>query len=697
MGPAERMFPLDFPDVWSWGWLDTGAFIPDFLEFRNSTIDLGLNITLKRAVFPLPIGQDVGLAMESFYIYYGTFEVTTQEFFHLGVMSRQDDVEMIIGVVDAQDRVLMQGYIEDGDATMIPFRTTGPGTYRVLISKWAEFSDLTALNLRLDAVVPEEITFDEAVEGALEGSELVLQDSENIVHQEKVPAAHTYKISTDSNQPGRLSYSFNYPEIIGITPAVEPRILIFAPSFGQAGYQIEYLESLGDTGGSYHYLSWVDEPYYVTVIGSDNTQYTLTNTRPSASLLPINQGFFLQNMESGPHELAYVLHLGQDSVLRANRSSIVGAAYGWEISTVLTDGLYRELQVSVGTDFDSATTYYLPAGTYLVRAYSAASGDAGLYEFNIGPVVEGEGGVSVDVGRPVAIRVGADNLAFYRANLTLTTHDNVTVTSDFEVLNTYGGSVYSASPVLGNRHSGTQWVAYGANTTSYELGTDDSSYSMLCDGVALLVISPVSAVNNTAGPGGNTYHDYAADFLVTFEDFNVGTLNTTNAVNLGTTSVWSNFTLGDPGDVTRLYALRVNCTRGTWMNLSVYLKDASSWTAYAYQNVSGHPQTLKWNALDDTLTGSTGSWASFQIGSVSDQMLIVFKVSGMTTDEGELNIQITPFFTNQLDYPAVPTYSGYSGGGGNWLAANGLVVAGVAAVAVVALVIVVLVLKKRGH
>ncbi len=697
MGPAERMFPLDFPEAWAWGWLDTGAFIPGFVEFRNSTVDLGLNITLKRAVFPLPIGQDVGLAMESFYIYYGTFEVTTQEFFHLGVMSRQDDVEMMIGVVDVQDRVLMQGYIEDGDATIIPFRTTGPGTYRVLISKWAEFSDLTAVDLRLDAVVPEEIAFGEVVEGALEGSELVLQNSESIVHQEKVPAAHTYKIQTDSNQPGRLSYSFNYPEIIGITPAVEPWILISAPLFGQAGYKIAYLEDMGDSGGSYHYLSWVDEPYYATVIGSDNTQYTLTNTRPSASLLPTNQEFFLQNMESGPHELAYVLHLGQDSVLRANRSSIVGNAYTWQMSTVLADGLYRELQVSVGTDFDSATTYYLPAGTYLVTAYSTASADAGLYEFNIGPVVEGQGGVSVDIGRPIAIRVGAENLAFYRANLTLTTHDNVTVTSDFEVLNTYGGSVYSAHPVLGNRHSGTQWVAYGANTTSYELGTDGSSYSMLCDGWALLVIAPVSAVNNTAGPSGNTYHDYAADFFITFEDFNAGTLNATKQVELGTASVWGNFTLGDPGDATELYALRVDCTAGTWMNLSVYADDVSSWTAYAYQNVSGHPQRLQWSALDDTLTGSTSSWASFQIGSISEQMLILFKVSRSSAGEGQLNIEITPFLTNQIEYPAAPTYSGYSGGTGDWLAANGLVVAGVAVVAVVAVVIVVLVLKRRGH
>jgi hypothetical protein len=687
-GPATRWFRFVTDSTASWGWLNDGTYLPRFWEFENTTNEVSLQAEEVIHRFPLAIGGETSLAMKSGHSYYGTFNVTTEEFFHLTLVPLQDGAEMFYHIVDSQGRLLAQDSFSNGNTIIVPFLPSGEGMHTLILFADATSSGPVAINMNLEAVTPQVIEYGEMYQDTMPGSELVVDEDGSVIQDEKVPYAKTYKFSSNLTHPGRIQYAFNYPEISPIHDTYDPYVVFTSALFepGVSGTRDSYESSLG--GLTYYYLSTANESYYATFIGMDNVDYYVTNDMPLVPNLPVNHEFYVENKLAGDEKRAYILNLGQDSILRMNHSSEVNGGYDWDIRTADSNMRLLDRSVFSNVAFEDASIYYLPAGTYLVEGDANANDASGFYQFNLGPVIDGAGAVAIDSGSLTGVRVPTDPLTFYRMNLTMIEQNNVTVEADIYVFNQYGGTVFTANTELGNRQDGVSWQAYGQNRSSYELGLDTSSYSMFCNGSAIIAISPYEVLNNTAGPGGNEYHEYAVDYDLTFEEFGDGIVNATNVASLGSSAIWSNFTLGDPGDASELYVVRLSAPRGVWMNFSVYAEDVTSWSAYAYQDMNGCPQRLSWNDLDDLFVGSTASEASFQMGSISEDILIAFKVERDLADEGSLDIQISPFETTAFENPPPVKY--YSGAGaavpigGDWL----LIGAGVAVVAVVVVVAV---------
>ncbi|TFG14667.1 hypothetical protein EU537_03080 [Candidatus Thorarchaeota archaeon] len=686
-GPATRFFNYGSSNIATWGWLDDGAYLPDFLEFVNTTNEVTLQAQEVRHRFPLAIGAETGLTMKSGHTYYGTFNVTTEEFFHLTLAPMQDGVEMFYVILDGQGRILSQDSFSNGNIIVIPFLPSGEGMYNLILFSDAATAGPVGINLNLEAITPQLIEYGEVYEDTMPGSEWVVGEDGSIIQDEKVPYAMTYEFSSNLTHPGRIQYAFNYPEIFSLVDSYNPYVVFTAGLFepGNPPGRRSYSSSTG--GDTYYYLSAANESYYATFIGSDNVDYYVTNDMPVVPNLPVNREFYLENKLAGDEKRAYILNLGRDSVLRINHSDINGG-YSWDIWTADSESRFIGRSVTSNGVFEDASIYYLPEGRYLVEGDASGDDASGFYQFNLGPVIDGAGPVAIDACSLLGVRVQTDPLTFYRMNLTLIEQNNVTVQTDLYVFNQYGGTVLTADTQLGNRQDGVSWLAYGLNRSSYELGLDTSSYSMFCNGSGIIAIAPYEVLNNTAGSGGNEYHEYTIDYDLTFEEFGDGIANATNVANLGDSPIWSNFTLGDPGDASELYVVRLSAPRGVWMNFSVYAEDVTSWSAYAYQDMNGCPQRLSWNDLDDLFVGSTASEASFQMGSISEDILIAFKVERDLADEGSLDIQISPFETTAFENPPPVKY--YSGAGaavpigGDWL----LIGAGVAVVAVVVVVAV---------
>ncbi len=695
-GPAERTFNFNPYSSASWGWLSDSVLLPEFYDFTTAHPDSSLGSKQMYRVFPLVLGQSNTLLMDSGYIYIGTFNVTNEEFFHMTTTGHQDNVEVDWTVFDYNGRDLVDGGLIGGDIEVTPFPSVGNGTYYLMIAAYSEDTAPVPVDILMESVVPEAIAFGAGVQGNLPGSEIVVNTDQgnSFTYQEKRPNVFTYKVSTNSTEYGCLSFALNYPE--AFTSTYNTRISITSNKFVHGIYS-DYL--WGDApnlpSDSFYYTSFANETYYITVQGMDNVDYMIFNQAANLESLLVNQPFFIQNWQSDNKIQAYKLNLGHDAVLRVNRTETNGG-FDWSFWTIGDSGMYEQLSISEGNTFSSATTMYIPAGRYIVTATSYQHGSTGLYEFNMGPIVDGAGNVAVDSGSLVGIRVPVQDLTFYRTNVTLTTHDNVTVSSDIDFLNMYGGNVRATSATLGNRQTGTSWEAYGNNKTSIVSGFS-TVYDMYCDGNAIIVVAPYQVLNNTGGGGGNEYHIYTANFKVTFEDVGSKVLTADESAIVGSGLVWHNFTLSELGDSSEFYALRITVPAGTWLNISTYAEDVNSGSVYAYQDVMGCPTRLTYNDLQDTMTGSISSEASFQFGSISNDILLVFSVSRQLAGEGYLNIGIQPLKTNTFQYQPLPNYYHYGAIPGPAPAPldPALLIGGVAVVAVV-VVVVVFVLKKRG-
>jgi hypothetical protein len=696
-GPAERAFNFDPYNSASWGWLSNSVLLPNFFDFTTPHPDTSLGSKQMYRVFPLAIGESNTLLMDSGYIYIGTFNVTSQEFFHMTTTCHQDNVDVYWFVYDYNGRGLVESGLEDGDIEVSPFPSVGNGTYYLIIGCDSGDTAPVPVDILIESVVPEAISFGAAVEGNLPGSELVVNTDQgnSFTYQERRPNVFTYKVSTNSTEYGCLSYALNYPE--SMTSTYNTRITITSNKFVD-GSLTDYLWEYGPNlpSDSFYYTSFANETYYITVQGMDNTDFMIFNQAADLTTLPVNQAFFIQNWQSNYKIQAYKLNLGHDAVLRLNRTEWNGG-FSWSLWTIGESGKYEQLTIPEGGSFASATTMLIPAGRYIVTAISYSQSSSGIYEFNMGPIVDGAGNVAVDSGSLVGIRVPVQDLTFYRTNVTLTTHDNVTVSSDIDFLNMYGGVVRQVSATLGNRQTGTSWAAYGSNKTSIVSGFS-TAYDMFCDGDAIIVVAPYQVLNNTGGGGGNQYHRYTANFKVTFEDVGSKVLTADESATVGSGLVWHNFTLSELGDSSEIYALRITVPAGRWLNISTYADDVNSMTVYAYQDVMGCPTYLSWNDLQDTMTGSMNGEGSFQFGSISTDILLVFSVSRTLGGEGYLNIGIRPLKTNTLQYLPLPNYYNYGAVPGPAAAPldPALVIGGVAVVAVV-VVVVVFVLRRQGR
>ncbi|MFW9849236.1 MAG: hypothetical protein ACFFF4_08845 [Candidatus Thorarchaeota archaeon] len=691
-GPADRQFYIGSGYGASWGWLQESKGLPAFYEFVTEHNDTAISESEVYNIFPLELNSEYSLFAESGYSYIGTFNVTDQEFFHMTVTSHQDGLECGFGIIDYQGRWLAEGYIDDSDIVVMPFKSSGNGTYFFYFEFYASDPADVIFDFLIEPVVPEVIAFGDIVEGTLPGSEIKF-DTENDnswVYEQMRPNVHTYKFSSNSTQFGKLSVLFE--NLGGLFLPTNIRADIIGCLFG---YDYTFWQEMDLPSDVFYYTSFANETYYLTIQGMDNVGFTVINQMVDIPALPRNEEFFIQNWQADRIVKPYRLTLGQDSVLRINRTEWNGG-FQWNFMTYGSDGYYKTYNVPEGSSFEGASTIYLPAGKYLITARSEGSSASGLYEFNFGPVLNGAGPVSVDVDRIIGMKVPVEDLMFYRSNVTLMTQDNVTVNVDIDYLNMYGGSVYTTNHQLGNRQSGTSWMGYASNTSTHVLGVSGTSYSMFCDGYAIIAVAPYRIRNNTNGVAEDLF-GRTVDFDVTFDEDGDGIVTEFVTTDLGSGFSWSNFSLWTYGDNNEYYALHLTGAEGVWMNISLLMDqtELNDMWIYAYQDIDGCPQRLNWDYLDDNFLGDLYN-GSFELGGISNDILLVFNVMRYLNVNTTLSIGIDPLTVNELVYLPVPTYYGYGSVPGQVVGIDpALAIVGVGIIAVV-VVVVVVVLKKRG-
>jgi len=681
-GPAERRYYFSQGSGIYEGWLADGTFLPSFHDFVNkSSAPLEIGAFSKRNVFPAEIGVQSSIIIESNALNFGTFNLTDEEFIHVTFGGRSDSADIGMLILDPQGRILTEGYVVGGNIEIVPFNPTGPGMYQMILISYTVSDNLCIADFSIDPVTPIGLPFGGIVDGVLPGSEHIIQDDGAMIQQEKVPTAITYKFGTNWTTPARLQFALNTPEITeDIYYRYEPWIAITAGVFLSEGLPYGYARYLTESSDPFYYQSFQNETYYATVIGMENVGYTLYHDQPAIDELPINQEFYVENV-GGTNDLeVFSLQLSQDSVMRVN-STEGTYGYDWELWTVDDNMMYRWLEVEDNDAFEDAEIYYIPAGEYLLSAECSDSDAWGFFEFNVGPVIDGLGAVAVDNGGLIGVRFDTSVLSLYNLTIALNTHDNITAETDIDVLNTYGGYVTDIEIGLGNRQSGVGWVEYPSNFTSEIIEN-------FCDGFGIAVISLYDVRNNTAGLPGNALGEYTVDYTVGLEDGAPWRYNSTASISIETG--WYNFTLGDPGDAYEYHLLTVDCTEGTWMNVSVYVEDVSDWSCSIYQAVNGTFQRLSWGSLDNNFVGSYSGESAFQVGSISDILYFVFNIERIQAGEGRLDIEINQFLTNSFEFMPSVMYQGTEEPG---LDMGMVPLAAGAGIAIVAVIIVIL--KKK--
>ncbi|TFH07785.1 MAG: hypothetical protein E4H14_07750 [Candidatus Thorarchaeota archaeon] len=699
IGPASRTQWFSPGSMVYRGWLHDGTQLPAFYDFANSTNDYDLGIEQTKNLFGVPIGEQCSLIYEPGTIYCGVFNVTDQEFFHLTISSRQDESGFEILVIDELGRIMGYTELAGGDVTVLPFAPDLPGMYTILVYGEVGHGGVCVLEFLLESITPEILTFGTIVEGVLPGSEfVVLGEGGDIVYNEKAPTVHTYKLAANSTSPGLASYSMNAPELAtDIYEPFEPYLIYTSNSvYVTDGLTMKIGDMFGYPGDSYYYKNFGNESYYVSFIGMEDVSYTLINTLPDISPLPIGEPFYMENMGAIGERRAYTLSLGSDSILKLNTTDT--SDYSWFCYSVGDDGFLHYTGISAATTFHEAPHYYLPAGDYIFMATSDSTDSSCHSQFTLGPIIEGAGGVAVDTGSVVGVRVPTSALTLYQGNVTLVTHDNVSVYQDIDYLNMYGEREALTNPLIGNQQNGIGWIAYGTNFSTTNLGTP-TNYDMFPEGFAIVVLSPYKVLNNTAGLGmANEYFDYTVDYSVTFTDWAPNLFNVTLSAAVTNSAVWANQTLGFPDAGTEYYRFDLTCPVGTWLNVSWWSEDLDTLNnIWLYQNVDGYPSRLDYTDIAETQTGSDQE-GSFQFGCMG-HAIIIFEIDRLQVAEGSLDVRFTPFLTNYFDLDIPLIYvspSGVTGGGGVAPAIDILPVAlGVGAVAVV-IVVVLFVLKKKG-
>ncbi|MHA1588584.1 MAG: hypothetical protein ACTSV9_07420 [Candidatus Thorarchaeota archaeon] len=682
-GPAVTEYSFASHNSYSPGWLADTSFIPVFTEFVNTTND-GLEITVdqKRVVFPLGLGQQSSVILEPYLYHSGTLTLSTEEFIHVTIGCRTDSVSMSVVVYDPEGRNLGSLSLNGGDVRVLPFRPSGPGTYTIRLYPTANVEGLLVAEILPIAVAPQTIQYGEVVDGVLSGSEFVMDaGSGSIVITEKAPTARTYKFSSNLTHAGRIGYSWNYPEfVLPVHMPYEPELKVTSDAFVGSGAVMRYQTQLWGDIGHHYYQSFQGESYYLTVIGMDETVYSIYNEEIGLGQLPLNEAFYLENNHLNSHTAAYQLSLDEDAILKVNSTENVGD-YGWMLFSVFDDMMFRVLSVTDGSTFHNSPSYYIPAGEYVVMGIGNLPA-SGYYQFTMGPVLDALSTLEVSVGSIMGVRFDVSTINWYLNNLSLLTQDNITVSADYTFFNTYGMMVSGYSFSLGNREVGGHWMAFGNNFTTRSL-------SSLADGFLVVAVSPYQVQNNTAGPG-SLYHDYAVEYGIEFEDRWSEVFNQTASITAEATSASHNFTLGDPGDGSETYGFSIACEEGVWYNVSVIVSDVSSWYVLGYHNYSGWTQRLDWPSLNDRLVGSTGSEAAFQVGAISDEIFLSFHATRDLLGEGSFYVEITPLVSNQLDELTIESL-GVPPGAIDWVLLGG-------GIGVVAVVVVggLLIAKKKG-
>jgi len=529
-GPATRDHSFVPWNYFTKGWLDDETLLPRFIDFANTTNDpLTVGAESKRAVFPLSITEPNSVIIDPQYSMYGTFNLTDEEFVHMTIASRQDTTGLEGYIANDEGVIFAEFGLFGGDVQVVPFRPDGPGMYFIYFILYSETNNLCVLDISFESISPIYLPLDSLTQGVLPGSEYAVQNENgDLIHTETAPTAITYKFHSNSSSPERIRYSMNLPELVDdVYAPFEPYIVVTSDSYESKYYVSKYMDYLYIDSGPFFFQSFQDEYYYMTVIGMENVEFNLYHDDAMAPSLPINQEFYIENYGSEQGHDVFSLLLSQDSVLRVNSTSAIN--YDWFLWTVDDNMMYRYTSIDYASSLTDAQFYYIPAGDYIVMAIGDSSivTAQGHFEFNLGPVLDGLGSVSVDNGGLVGVRFDTNALDWLNVSWALNTHGNITVDTDFYIFNTFGGWIGNSDTDLGNRQSGLGWVEYPSNYSS-------SVFNSFTDGFAVVAISPYNVENNTAGLPGNERNDYTLDYTIAVEDGTPWFFNDTATIDMGT-------------------------------------------------------------------------------------------------------------------------------------------------------------------
>ena len=640
--------PANLPFNWmNFGGFSTGVYgnptrLPNFYDFTASDgSGVIVNTTLETRTFSLAFGQHTPVMIERDSVYFGTLPIAGQEFVHLTIDCRQDDVSWSVSVVDPEGRFMASTSGSNGDIVLIPFNPSVDGTYLVILQATPGSTLNTLFDIFPTAVSPQRIGIDEVITGELPTGEIVINDETgSLVHKELAPTAHTYKFwSPDSL--ASISYSYNYPEMfVGIT---QPPAIFFTSDSFEYGYDggSRYVDAIGSpTSGVYNYIG---DTHYVTVMGGDNIEYTLYHQAIDETPLPVNQEFQIENYFSTADTRAYRLTLEEDSILRVNSTAGGG---DFTIRTVVEyeDGYRVERSIIDAASLVGGTDYYMPAGNYMVEI-GVASGVNEWIEFNLGPITTD---TEADIVRMGGFYVPTSVFQLYNLSLYLDNHDNVTVSLAITVRDLSDIPIANANIDLANWWDGSSLMTNPSDPNNMTLMLGSRIWH---DDLAFVGICAYDVANNTVG-ATNHYEDYPVNLTIEWVNRLSTFYNDTTSLDVASTVDSYNFTLPLPGDSVEYYGVDLNTTKGTWYNVSIRTGDITTFTATLFSEVDGRSHDTSWNDLNDAQTGSLPE-ISFQFGAISDvSHLQIYTVRNLATD-GFLWIQITPMVTHTLELPEI--------------------------------------------
>ena len=627
---------------WATGPFDNPTLLPAFFDFEASDgSDHVINTTLETRTFGLTFGQETPVLADVGYSYFGTLGISGQEFVHLTIDSRQDDVSWAVGVIDPEGRFITVIGGSGGDILTIPFKPTIAGTYYIILEANPSAGTFALFNLLPVAVAPQAIAAGNIVTGELPTGEIVSRtDTGSWVHQEMAPTVHTYKVESP-NDVASLTYAFNYPS--GILPITQMHGIFFTSSEFEYGYDggFRYEDGIGFPGNGEYFFR--GGPYYVTVIGGDGTEYTLYHQANSRGALPLNEESQFENYIGAAVTHAYTLDIANASLLRMN-STASGGELSVRIVGAFEDGYRTDQAISFGANLLNSDEYYLPPGEYLVEMEVSNNVNEWV-EFNLGQIVDVTTTEIVDVG---GFFVDTDIFQMYNMTIFLNNEDNVTVGLDVTIYDASGREMYSAGMLIANRWDGSQiqpHPTYWANATFNYAGHDWSDSAFV--GVCAYLVN-----NNTEIPATNGYIDYPLDLTVQWTNRLNDYFVNIESLDVSTSAASYNFSLPLPGSSNEFHGLVLNTTPGTWYNVSVMSADIGGRFVTLYSGYDGRTHTTGWTDLNDAYVGVTQDY-SIQFGAISDNLLLEFQLTRNQAVDGFLYVLITPMETNPLVFEEI--------------------------------------------
>jgi hypothetical protein len=596
---------------------------------------------LENRLFSLAFGQHTPVLAERETTYFGTLAIGGQEFVHLTVDCRQDDVSWTVTVLDPEGRLMGQTSGFDGDILVIPFNPSTEGTYIVILQAFPTSATTVLFDLLPEAVSPQRIGIGEIVTGELPTGEIISRDDTGSwVHDELAPTVHTYKFwSPDSL--ASLTYVFNYP--VWLFGPTQPMSVGFTSDAFDYGYNGGTRYSDVDTSPTSGVYNYMGDTHYITVIGGDNIEYTLYHQAIDNMRLPVNQEFQVENYFGTTDTRAYLLNLEEDSMLRVN-STAGGGDLAITSITENEDGFRSERTLSYQPTLGLTSSYYYPAGNYLVEI--AIDGGVNEWvEFNLGPVTTN---TTVDIFRLGGFYVPTDVFQYYNLSLYLGSRDNVTASLIVRVLDMTDATWTNTLVDLANWWDGSSLVTHPttANNVTYMLPARDYP-----DGFAIVEVCAYYIANNTLG-ATNHYQDYPVDITIEWVNRLGDLYNDTAFFDVAVSADAHNFTLPLPGESSEFYALNLNTSAGTWYNVSIKSADASSLTAILFSNYDGRTHDMGWTDLNDNYVGSWPNM-SLQFGAISNETLLQIQLSRNLGADGFLWIEITPLRTHSMEFQQI--------------------------------------------